>query len=60
MYVGDQEIYLKVYNGKFVKIIWIAVTSKQANNILCTDTNCSLILETKRYKFIALTEDLGI
>ena len=58
MYVDD--MYIKCFNGKFVKVMFIASSTKDANYFMETNTNCGVIKEVGSLIFIAHNKDLGI
>jgi len=60
MYIGDKEIYVKAFNGKFVKITWLFDDTDNANHFMSLNHGMSVIEQTKGFIFLAPTEDLGM
>lgn len=50
---------IKCFDGKFVKVVFIAVSVEEANKFLEKNTNCVVLKKVGELVFIADNNDLG-
>ena len=54
------DLYVKSFNNKFIKVVFITTSQSAANHFLETNPCCGVLKETKNLIFIANNDDLSI
>ena len=53
------DLYIKSFNKKFIRVVFIACSDNDANHFIETNPCCGVIKEIGKLIFIAHNKDLG-